>query len=168
MTYLSIRIYQDLCAYKHTQHRIPDTKTSQIKNIQLWLIFLYVYLFDLSLNGWHALFCITNNRHGITITTHAIKRHFLIGWRLRQPTKCWWSCVLVLKYIFVFIAERDKETTTLWLWSLVWNHFIPHSSQVSIYLRQMGYKTIKDSTEPRLESFLSPIRRRYPSTTINI
>ena len=31
----------------------------------------------LSLNGWHALFCNTNIRHDVTITTHAMKRQFL-------------------------------------------------------------------------------------------
>ena len=53
------------------------------------------YLYDLSLNWWHALFCIANNRHVVTITTHAIKRHYLIWMTtVRQPTKRRCSCVL--------------------------------------------------------------------------
>ena len=45
-------------------------------------------------NGWHVLLCIANNRHAVTITTHAIKRHFLIWMtRVRQPTKRRRSCV---------------------------------------------------------------------------
>ena len=47
-------------------------------NVQLWLIRFCTYLYGLSLNGWHALFCIINNHHDVTIATHAIKRHFLI------------------------------------------------------------------------------------------
>ena len=66
-------------------------------NVQLCLIFC-IYLHGASLNGWHAVFCITNNRHDVTITiTHGgVKR---------------------------FQTRR----------SLVWNRFIPHLSQVSIY-----------------------------------
>ena len=53
------------------------------------------YLYDLSLNWWHALFCIANDRHGVTITTHAIKRHYLIWMTtVRQPSKRRCSCVL--------------------------------------------------------------------------
>ena len=47
----------------------------------------------LSLNKWHALFCIINNSHDVTITTYAIKRHFLIWMTTaRQPTKRPCSC----------------------------------------------------------------------------
>ena len=54
-----------------------------------------IYLYDLSLNGWHALFHITNICHDVTITTHAIKPHFLIWMRtMRQPTKRRCSCVV--------------------------------------------------------------------------
>ena len=76
------------------------------------------YLYGLSLNGWHALFCIANNRHGVTITKHTIMCHFLIWMTMvRQPTKCRCSCATTLKYtFFVFIGERDKESRTPWLW----------------------------------------------------
>ena len=61
-------------------------------NVQLSLIFC-TYPYGLSLNVWHALLCIANNRHGITITTHAIKRHFLIWMTtVRQPAKRPRSC----------------------------------------------------------------------------
>ena len=77
-----------------------------------------IYVDDLGLNGWRALFCITNNRHGVTITTHEIERDFLIWMTtVRQPMKRRCSCILILKYaFFVFIGERDKESTTPWLW----------------------------------------------------
>ena len=104
-----------------------------------------VYLHDLSLNGWHAVFCITNNRHDVTITTHAIKRHFLIWMTtVRQPTKRRCSCVLTLKYIFICVYwwTRQRIHNTLIV--------------VDRYLRLMGNKTIPDSAEPRLESFYPP------------
>ena len=107
-------------------------------------------LYGLTLNGWHAVLCITNNRHEVTIATHAIKRHFLI-WvtTSRQPTKRRCSCVLTLKYTFICVywwtRQRIQNTLIAGIenqWgikrfqtrrSLVWNRFIPHSSQVSIY-----------------------------------
>ena len=50
--------------------------------------------YGLSLNGWHALLCIANNRHDVTITTHAVKRDYLIWMTtVRQPTKRWRSRV---------------------------------------------------------------------------
>ena len=53
-----------------------------------------IYPYGLSLNGWHVLLCIANNRHGVTITTHATRRHFLIWMTtVRQPTKRRRSCV---------------------------------------------------------------------------
>ena len=75
----------------------------RLTNVQLCLIFC-IYLYVLSLNGWHVVFCITNNRHDVTITTHAIKRHFLIWMTMvRQPTKHRRSCVLTLKYTFICV-----------------------------------------------------------------
>ena len=60
----------------------------------------------------------------------------------RQPTKRQGSCILILKYnLFLFIGERDKESTT------------PSLIVVDRYLRLMGDKTIPDSAEPRVESF---------------
>ena len=104
-----------------------------------------IYLYGLSLNGWHALFCITNNRHYVTITTDAIKRHFLI-WKttVRQPTKRQCPCVLTLKYTFI---------CAYW-----WTRQIIHNTLIVVdrYLRPMGDKTIPDSAGPRLESFYPP------------
>ena len=100
-------------------------------------IYIYIYIYGLSLNGWHALICIANNRHGVTITTHAIKRHFLIWMTtVRQPTKRQCSCVLTLKFTFICVYwwTRQRIHNTLIVIdrrSLVWNSFIPHSSQAS-------------------------------------
>ena len=70
--------------YVHINTRNKESLTQQCHrstNVQPCSIFLYIYVYILSLNGWYVLFCMKNNRHDITITTHAIKRHFLIGWR---------------------------------------------------------------------------------------
>ena len=145
--------------YVHINTHDKESLTQSCRrstNVQLCLIFciyIYIYLYGLSLNGRHVLFCITNNRHDVTIMTHAIKRHFLIlmttAW---QPTKRRCSCVSTFKYtsIFVYWWTRQRIHNTLivvdrylrlmgikWFQtrrSLVWNRFIPHSSQVSIYL----------------------------------
>ena len=152
MTLLSIRVNRDfLCI---STHRTKNTCHIDVVDRQMYnrVWYFCLYLYALSLNGWHVVFCIPNNRHDVTITTHAIKRHFLIWMTMvRQPTKHRRSCVLKLRSpLFVFIGEQDKESTTPWLWlidtcdswgikwfqtrrSLVWNRFIPHSSQVSIY-----------------------------------
>ena len=104
-----------------------------------------IYLYGLTLNGWHAVLCITNNRHDVTIATHAIERDFLI-WvtTSRQPTKRRCSCVLTLKYTFICVCwwTRQRIQNTL--------------IAVDRYLRLMGDKTIPDSAEPRLESFYPP------------
>ena len=99
----------------------------------------------MSLIGCHTWFCIVNNRHGVTITTHAIKRHFLIWMTtVRQPTKRRCCCVLTLKCTFICIYwwTRQRIHNTLIV--------------VDRYLRLMGDKTIPDSAEPRLESFYPP------------
>ena len=109
----------------------------------VWYFCTYPY--GLNLNGWHALLCIANNRHSVTITTHAIKRHFLISMTMvKQPTKCRCSCVLTLKYTFICVYwwTRQRIHNTLFV--------------VDRYLRLMGDKTIPDSAEPRPESFCSP------------
>ena len=96
-------------------------------------------------NGWHALFCITNNRHDVTITTHAIKRHFLIWMTTAiQPTKCRCSYVLTLRYTFICVYWWTRQRI--------------HNTSIVVdrYLRLMGDKTIPDSAEPRLESFYPP------------
>ena len=104
-----------------------------------------IYPFGLSFNGWNVLLCIANNRHGVTITTHATRRHFLIWMTtVRQPTKRRRSCVLTLKYTFICVYwwTRQRIHNTLIV--------------VDRYLRLMGDKTIPDSAEPRLESFYPP------------
>ena len=104
-----------------------------------------IYLYGLSPNGWHALLCITSNRHGVTITTHAVKSHILVWTTMvRQPAKRRWSCVLTLKYNFICVywLSRQRICNTLLV--------------VDRYLRLMGDKTIADSAEPRLESFYPP------------
>ena len=90
-------------------------------------------------------FASANNRHGVTITTHAIQRHFLIWMTtVRQPTKLRCSCVLTLKCTFscVYWWTRQRIHNTLIV--------------VDRYLRLMEDKTIPDSAEPRLESFYPP------------
>ena len=107
--------------------------------------YIRTYLYGLSLNGWHVLFCIVNNRHGVTITTHAIKRHFLFWMTtVRQPTKRWCSCVLSLKCTFICVYWWTRQRI--------------HNTLIVLdrYLRLMGDKTIPGSAEPRLESFYPP------------
>ena len=105
-----------------------------------------IHLCGLSLNGCHALFCITKNCHDVTITTHTIMRHFLIWMTtVRQPTKQRYSCILTLKYTYIYIywwTTRQRIHNTL--------------IEVDRYLRLMGDKTIPDPAEPRLESFYPP------------
>ena len=96
-----------------------------------------IYLFGMSLTGWHALLRITNNRHDVTITTHAIKRHFLTWMTtMRQPMKRRCSCVLTLKYTFICVY-----------W---WTRHRIHNTLIVVdrYLRLMGDKTIPDSFYP--------------------
>ena len=105
----------------------------------VWYFCTYTY--GLSLNGRHSLFCIANNRHGVTMTTHAVTRYFLIWMTtMRQPTKRRRSCVLTLKYTFICVY-----------W---WTRQIIHNTLTVVdrYLRLIGDKTIPDSAEPRLES----------------
>ena len=109
----------------------------------VWYFCTYPY--GLSLNGWHALLCIANNRHSVAMTTHAIKRHFLIWMTtVRQPTKRQRSCVLTSKYIFICVYWWTRQRIHNTLIVVDW------------YLRPMGDKTIPDSAEPRLESFYPP------------
>ena len=114
---------------------------------------IFEYIYVIWVNGWHASFCITNNHHHVTITTHVIKRHFLI-WitEVRQPMKRRWSCVLTLKYIFICVY--------LWTRQRILNTLIV----VDPYLRLMGIKKFQ-TRGCFVWNFLSPIRRRYQSTT---
>ena len=76
--------------YVHWNTQNKESLTQRCRrsaNVQLCLIFC-TYPYGLSLNVWHASLCIANYRHGVTITTHAIKRHFLIWMTtVRQPMK---------------------------------------------------------------------------------
>ena len=116
--------------------------------------YVCTYLYSLSLNGCHALLCIVNNRHDVTITTHAIKCHFLI-WvtTVRQPTKRRCSCVLTLRYTFICVYwwTRQRIHNTLIV--------------VDRYLRLMGDKNDSRLGGASSGIVLSPIRRRYRSTT---
>ena len=125
--------------------------------------YVCIYLYGLSLNGWHVLFRIINNRH-ITITTHAIKRHFLL-WltMMRQPTKRICSCVLTLTYTFICVYwwTRQRIHNTLIVVDrylrLMGDYKNPlHLDVVDRYLRRMGDKTIPDEAPPSLESFYPP------------
>ena len=114
-------------------------------NVQLCLIFLYIPIWFWVLLDDMPYFCITNNRHDVTITTHAIKRHFLIWMTtVREPTKRRCSCILTFKYVFICVYwwTRQRIHNTLIV--------------VDRYLRLMGDKTIPNSAEPRLESFYPP------------
>ena len=129
-------------------HTINNTWHIDVVDRQMYNCVWYfcIYLHSLSLNGWHAVFCITNNRHDVTITTHAIKRHFLVCMTMvRQPTKRRCSCVLTWKFIHVICVY----------W---WTRQRIHNTLIVLdrYLRLMGDKTIPDSAEPRLESFYPP------------
>ena len=105
-----------------------------------------IYLYGLSLTGWYALFRITNNRHDVAITTHAIiSATSLYGWW--RWGNLWNGDVpvfLTLKYTFICVYwwTRQRIHNTLIV--------------VDRYLRLMGDKTIPDSAEPRLESFYPP------------
>ena len=109
----------------------------------VWYFCTYPY--GLSLNGWNSLFFIANNRHGVTIPTHTVKRHFPIWMTTaRQPTTRRRSRVLPLKCTFICFY--------LWMRQRIHNTLIVADR----YLRLMGDKTIPDSAEPRLESFHPP------------
>ena len=101
--------------------------------------------YRLSLNGWHASLCIANKRHGVTITTHAIERDYLI-WKttVGQPTQRQHSCVLTLKYTFLCVYWWTRQRI--------------HNSLIVVdrYLRLIGDKTIPDEAPPSLESFYPP------------
>ena len=129
----------------NTHNKNPWHKDAIDRQMYNCVWYFCIYLYGLSLNRWHALFCITNNHDDVIITTHAIKRHFLVWMTtVRQLTKRQWSCVLTLKYniIYVYWWTRQRIHNTLIV--------------VKRYLLLMGDKTIPDSAEPRLESFYAP------------
>ena len=110
--------------------------------ICVWYFGIYVY--GLGLNGWHASFCITNNHHNATITTHAIKRHVLIGMTtVTPPTTPMFLCFNLDIHLYLYLLvnkTKNPQHLDLWLidtcdsWgikrfqtrrSLVWNRFTP-------------------------------------------
>ena len=106
----------------------------------VWCFCIYPYRF--SLNGWHILFCIKNNRHDVTIATHAVQSHFPIWMTMvRQPS--------------MFLCFNHKIHLYLFNW---WTRQRIHNTLIvdDRYLRLTGDKTIPDSVEPRLESFYPP------------
>ena len=124
-----IRIYVHI----NTHNKESLTKDVVDRHMYNCVWYFCTYPYGLSLNGWHALLCIANNCHDVTITTHAIKRHFLIWMTtVRQPTKRWRSCVLTLNdtFICVYWWTRQRIHNTLIV--------------VDRYLRLMGDKTIPD------------------------
>ena len=140
-----------MCIYTHTTKN-PWHKDVIDRQMYDCVGHFCTYPYGLSLNGWRALLCIENNRHGVTITTHATKRHFLIWMTtVRQPTKRRRSCVyLKIHFYLCLLVNETKNPQHLDCGrsipathggikrfqtrrSLVWNRFIPHSSQVSIY-----------------------------------
>ena len=133
-----------MCITTHTTKKTwhIDVVDRQMYNC-VW--YFCIYLYDLSLNRWHAVFCIINNRHDVTITMHAIKRQLLIWMTtVRQPTKRRCPHVISLKCTFICVY-----------W---WTRYRIHNTLIVVdrYLRLMGDKRIPDSAEPRLESFYPP------------
>ena len=131
---------------KHTQQRISWRKDDVDEQMYNCVGYFCTYLYGLSLNGWHALLCIANNHHGVTITTHATRRHFLIWMTtVRQPTKRRRSSVLTLKYTFICVYwwTRHRIHNTLIvvdrylrlmgdMWSEQWVLCVVHKSKHAI------------------------------------
>ena len=134
--------------YVHINTQNKESLTQRChrsRNVQLHVWYFCTYPYGLSLNVWYTLLCIANNRHGVTITTHAIKRHFLIWMTtVRQPTKCRCSHFSTLKYTFICVYWWTRQRI--------------HNTLIAVdrYLRLMEDKMIPDSAEPRLELFYPP------------
>ena len=82
--------------YVHMNTHNKESLTQRCRrstNIQLCLIFLYIYMVRVLMDDMRY-FASQITRHAVTVTTHAIKRRFLI-WitTVRQPMKCRRSCV---------------------------------------------------------------------------
>ena len=133
MTYLSVTLNHDLCACRHAtknpwHHDAVDRPLSNY----VWNICILISLESC----WKA--CCS-----VTITAHAISRHFLI-WMpmLRQPVvNTLVSWVFCFKKLFYWWS-RQRIHSTLFV--------------VNQYLRLKGNKTIPDLAEPHLELFYLP------------
>ena len=136
--------------YVHISTHNKESLTQRCVDPQMYNCVWYICIWiDLSLNWWHALFCITNNRHDVNITTHAMMCHFYMWMTtVRQPTKSRCTCVLTLKYTFICVywwtRQRIRKTLIMVDRYLLRKgdktfyapRFIPHLSQVSIYHNQ--------------------------------
>ena len=85
--------------YVHINTQNKESLNKDVVDRQMYNCVWYfcTYLYGLSLNGWYVWIFIANNRDGVTITTHAIKRHFPICiTTVTQPTKrlCSWGLTL--------------------------------------------------------------------------
>ena len=123
--------------YMHINTHDKESLTQKCRrstNLQLCLIFC-IYLYGLSLNGRHVFFCITNNRHDVTITTHA---NMDDDGETAYETPMFLCFNLKIHLYLCLLVNETKNPQHLDCGrpirrSLVWNRFIPHSLQVSIY-----------------------------------
>ena len=69
---------------RHRRRRFDVMKTLSLRHYcvmcPLGCTIFFIHLFIDVIGGWYASFCITNNRHGVTITTRVAQHHFLIWW----------------------------------------------------------------------------------------
>ena len=71
--------------YEDVNKRDKNSKVPKLYMIDActFMCNIIMYYFDWSLGWWHALFCITRKRHGVTITTRIGGHNPSYGWR------CW-------------------------------------------------------------------------------
>ena len=135
-----IRIYVHINTHNKES---PTQGCHRSTNVQLCLIFC-TYPYVLSFNGWHVLLHIANNHHSVTITSHALPYLDDDGQTTYEtPTFLCFNLKIHLHLcLFVNETKNPQHLDTCNSWGikrfqtrrcLVWNRFIPHSSQVSIY-----------------------------------
>ena len=104
--------------------------------------YLCMNLYGLSLTGWHAWFCITNNRHDVTITTYASLPY------MDDDGDTTYETPMFLYFnvkIHLYLCLLVNETKNL-------QHLDCGRSNTAMH----GDKTIQDSAEPRFESCYPP------------